>query len=145
MQNKSILLVEDSDDDVTLLLRALQSNHLSHPVEVVGDGEQALDFLFGRERYAGRDLSLQPQLILLDLQLPKMDALEVLKQIRADERTRFIPVVILTSSTEAKDIRACYQLGANSYLQKPLNFNQFIEAVREIATYWLHWNVNVAP
>lgn len=145
MQIKSILLVEDSDDDVTLLLRALQSNHISHHVEVAGDGEQALDFLFGRERYAGRDLSIQPQLILLDLQLPKMDALEVLKQIRADERTRFIPVVILTSSTEAKDILACYQLGANSYLQKPLNFNQFIEAVREIATYWLHWNVNVAP
>lgn len=140
MKNRAILLVEDSQDDVALMLRALKENHITNKITVVKDGEEALDYLAAQGNYAGRDINDLPQLILLDLKLPKLDGLDVLKQIRAVEQTRYVPVVILTSSKESVDLKAGYQLGANSYIQKPLDFSRFIEAVREIAVYWLNWN-----
>ncbi|MGZ4960566.1 MAG: response regulator [Methylomonas sp.] len=138
--DKAILLVEDSMDDVTLMLRALQANNITNPVQVFNDGEEALDYLLACGNYANRDIHDIPWVILLDLKLPKLDGLEVLKQIRAIETTRYTPVVVLTSSKEASDLKASYELGANSYIQKPLDFSNFIEAVRGISTYWLNWN-----
>jgi two-component system, response regulator len=137
---KSILLVEDNPDDEELTLRALDRNHIANEVVVAHDGEEALDFVFGRGAWAGRDPADLPALILLDLNLPKLDGLGVLRQIRADERTRRAPVVILTSSREQQDLLRGYDLGANSYVRKPVEFDEFVEAVRQLGVYWLVLN-----
>jgi two-component system, response regulator len=135
-----ILLVEDTPDDVELTLRALSKHRVRNPVIHVEDGEQALDYLFGRGAYEGRDVSVQPQIILLDLKLPKVDGLEVLRQIRGNPRTRLLPVVVLTSSREEQDLVESYSLGANSYVRKPVDFAEFAEAVRTLSVYWLLLN-----
>jgi two-component system response regulator len=137
---KIILLVEDNPDDEELTLRALDRNHIANEVVVAHDGEEALDFVFGRGAWAGRDPADLPALILLDLNLPKLDGLGVLRQIRADERTRRAPVVILTSSREQQDLLRGYDLGANSYVRKPVEFDEFVEAVRQLGVYWLVLN-----
>jgi len=135
-----ILLVEDNRDDEALTLRALKRNNITNEVVVAHDGVEALDFLFGAGLHAGRDLADMPQVILLDLKLPKVDGMEVLRRLRADERTRLLPVVILTSSTEEQDRIHGYGLGANSYVRKPVDFAEFIEAVRQLGLYWLILN-----
>lgn len=140
MSDKTILLVEDNPDDVTLTLRALKKNNLLNEVVVARDGVEALDFLFCEGGYASRASEPMPELILLDLKLPKVDGLEVLKRIRANQRTRLLPVVILTSSNEQSDIISGYELGVNSYIRKPVDFEQFIEAVRQLGLYWLVLN-----
>lgn len=137
---KVILLVEDNPDDEALTLRALARNGIRHRVEVAHDGVEALDYLFGRAQHAGRDTARLPVVALLDLKLPRVDGLEVLRQVRADERTRFLPVVILTSSREEQDLIEGYSLGVNSYIRKPVDFSQFTEAVRQIGAYWLVLN-----
>jgi len=133
-------LVEDNPDDEALTLRAFRKNNIMNEVVVMRDGAEALDYLFGEGSYAGRDMRVMPQIILLDLKLPKVDGLEVLKRIRADERTRLVPVVILTSSKEEQDIVNGYNLGANSYIRKPVDFVQFVEAMRLLGLYWLVLN-----
>jgi two-component system, response regulator len=140
MQNGVILLVEDNPDDEALTIRALQKNNIKNEVVVARDGVEALDYLFGTGNYSGRDTDLTPQVVLLDLKLPKVDGLEVLRRLRADDRTKLLPVVILTSSNEEQDRLAGYDLGANSYVRKPVDFNQFIDAVRELGLYWLILN-----
>lgn len=141
MQAKGILLVEDNPDDEALTLRALNKHNLANDVFVVRDGAEALDYLFGTGRYSGRDsASALPAVVLLDLNLPKIDGLEVLRRLRADERTRLLPVVILTSSKEEQHRLKGYALGANSYVVKPVDFNQFIEAVQKLGLYWLVLN-----
>lgn len=139
--DKAILLVEDNPDDEALTLRAFRKNNILNPVVVARDGEAALDYLFGTGGHAGRDIREQPQVVLLDLKLPKIDGLEVLRRLRADPRTRLQPVVILTTSNEERDILSSYQLGANSYIRKPVDFEQFMEAVRQLGLYWLVLNV----
>ena len=139
-QKRSILLVEDNPDDEELTLRALNRNLIANDVVVAHDGEEALDFIFGRGAWAGRDPADLPALILLDLNLPVLDGLGVLRQIRADERTRRAPVVILTSSNEQRDLVRSYDLGANSYVRKPIEFEEFVEAVRQLGVYWLVLN-----
>jgi two-component system response regulator len=139
--NKIILLIEDNPDDEALTLRALKKNNILNEVVVARDGVEGLDYLFGTGAYADRDVSDQPQVILLDLKLPKVDGLEVLRRIRADERTRLFPVVILTTSNQDRDVISSYQLGANSYIRKPVDFDQFMEAVRQLGLYWLVLNV----
>lgn len=139
-KGKVILLVEDNADDETLAIRALRKNNIVNEVVVARDGAEALDYLFATGAYAGRDLSIPPQVVLLDLKLPKISGLEVLKRIRGEERTKLQPVVILTSSTEEQDLAAGYGLGANSYIRKPVDFSQFSEAVRQIGLYWLVLN-----
>jgi len=134
---KTILLVEDNPSDVELTKRALQKEHILNEIIVAEDGQEALDYLFATGKYSGRDLSQMPTLILLDLKLPRVDGLEVLKQIRADERTRRLLVVILTSSREEQDLIKGYNLGVNSYICKPVDFNQFVEAVKYLGLYWL--------
>ena len=141
MSERMILLVEDSEDDVELTRRALRKNHICNRVEVVRDGVEALEFLFGEGAYTGRDPSQRPEIILLDLNMPRLGGLEVLKRVRADERTRMIPVVILTSSKEERDLVQSYTEGANSYIQKPVDFQQFTEAVGQLGLYWLLLNV----
>ncbi len=145
MNEKTILLVEDNPDDEALTLRALSKNNILNPVTVVRDGAEALDYLFCQGAYAGRDASKQPAVILLDLKLPKVEGLEVLKRLRADERTRLLPVVILTSSKEEQDLVSGYSLGANSYIRKPVDFTQFMEAVRQVGLYWLMMNEPPPP
>ncbi len=140
MSEKHILLVEDNPDDVALTLRAFKKNHIMNCLHVVTDGAEALEYLFGTGKYQGRDTSLQPTVILLDLKLPKVDGLEVLKRIRSDERTKLVPVVILTSSKEEVDIVNVYANGANSYIRKPVEFEKFIEAVGQLGLYWLLLN-----
>jgi CheY-like chemotaxis protein len=135
-----ILLVEDNPDDEALTLRALRKANVGNDVQVVRDGAEALDFLYGTGAYAGRDTTVFPQVILLDLKLPKIDGLEVLRRIRADGRTKILPVVILTSSDEEQDRIRGYALGANSYVRKPVEFVQFAEAVRQLGLYWLVLN-----
>ncbi|HEY1170569.1 MAG TPA: response regulator [Verrucomicrobiae bacterium] len=140
MNEKQILLVEDNPDDVELTLRAFKKNHILNCLQVVTDGAEALDYLFGMGKFAGRDTSYQPTVILLDLKLPKVDGMEVLKAIRGDARTKLIPVVILTSSKEEVDIVNGYSNGANSYIRKPVEFEKFIEAVGQLGLYWLLLN-----
>lgn len=137
MNDKVILLVEDNPNDEELTLRALKKSQILNPVVVVRDGAEALDYLFARGSYADRAASQVPQVILLDLKLPKIDGLEVLKAIRADDRTKLLPVVVLTSSVEDKDLISSYGLGANSYVRKPVDFIQFVEAVKQLGLYWL--------
>lgn len=140
MKNKVILLVEDNSDDVELTLRALKKNNIKNEVVVVNDGVEALDFLFGKGKYEGRDTSFMPTVTLLDIKLPRVDGLEVLKQIRSNELTKLLPVVILTSSKEEQDLINGYSLGVNSYVRKPVDFNQFAEAVKHLGLYWLLLN-----
>ena len=135
-----IFLVEDNADDEALTLRALKKNNISNQVVVARDGVEALDFLFAKGKYVERDMTVQPQVMLLDLNLPKIDGLNVLKKLRGDERTKLIPVVILTSSKEDQDIIEGYSLGANSYVRKPVDFNDFTEAIRQLGLYWLILN-----
>ena len=144
-QKRSILLVEDNPDDEELTLRALERNLIANEVIVAHDGEEAIDFIFGRGAWAGRDPADLPALILLDLNLPKLDGLGVLRQIRADVRTRRAPVVILTSSSEQQDLVRSYDLGANSYIRKPVEFDGFVEAVRQLGLYWLVLNEMPIP
>jgi two-component system response regulator len=145
MADKIILLVEDNPDDEALTLRALKKNNILNEVVVTRDGAEALDFLFARGAYAGRDARAWPAVTLLDLKLPKVDGLEVLRQVRADPRTQLLPVVILTSSKEEQDVITGYRLGVNSYIRKPVDFNQFTEAVRQLGLYWLVLNENPPP
>jgi two-component system response regulator len=140
MKEKTILLVEDNPDDAALTLRAFQKNGILNPVTLARDGREALDYLFGIGAHEGRDTSQQPVVTLLDLKLPRIDGLEVLQQIRQNEATRLLPVVILTSSSEDRDKVDGYRLGANSYIRKPVDFDQFIDAVRLLGLYWLLWN-----
>lgn len=138
--NKVILLVEDNPDDVELTLRAFKRSRLMNPIAVARDGIEALDFLFARGAHADRASAAPPTLIILDLKLPKLDGLGVLKAIRADERTHFLPVVIMTSSKEEQDLISGYSLGANSYVRKPVDFSEFVEAVKVLGFYWLMMN-----
>jgi two-component system response regulator len=140
MDTKTILLVEDNADDEALTLRALKKNNIGNQVIVARDGAEALDYLHGTGKYSGRDATLLPQVILLDLKLPKIEGLEVLRRLRANESTKLLPVVILTSSNEEQDRLSGYELGANSYVRKPVDFNQFIEAVHQLGLYWLILN-----
>ena len=140
-----ILLVEDNPDDVELTLRALKKNNLANKVHVVTDGAEALDFVFAKNKYSGRKIENAPKVILLDLKLPKVDGLEVLKKIKSDEKTKIIPVVVLTSSREESDIIESYQLGVNSYIVKPVNFDQFVKSVSELGLYWLLRNEGPIP
>jgi CheY-like chemotaxis protein len=140
MEDKVILLVEDNADDELLTLRALKKNNIRNEVVVARDGSEALDYLFGTGVHSGRDLSVMPQIILLDLKLPKMDGFEVLNRVRASEMTKFLPVVILTTSNEDQDRIRGYDLGANSFVRKPVEFEKFIEAVRQLGLYWLILN-----
>jgi two-component system, response regulator len=138
-----ILLVEDNPDDEALTLRALKKGHIANPVVVAHDGVEALEWLFGEGAHAGRDTTIQPQVILLDLNMPRLSGLEVLEKIRADDRTRMVPVVVLTSSKQDEDMVSSYTLGANSYVRKPVDFAEFTEAVARLGVYWLL--VNQAP
>ena len=140
MKQRIILLVEDNPDDVELTLLSFKKHHIHNEVVVTRDGAEALDYLFTTGAYAERDKSTIPAVILLDLKLPKIDGLEVLRRLRADERTKLLPVVILTSSKEERDIINGYKLGANSYVRKPIDFNQFSDAVRQLGLYWLLLN-----
>lgn len=140
MDEKTILLVEDNPDDEALTLHALQTNNIRNEVVVARDGVEALDYLFGEGNHAGRDVRDRPAVVLLDLKLPKVDGLEVLERIRADERTRMLPVVILTSSREEQDLVNSYSLGCNSYVRKPVDFDEFMQAASQLGLYWLLLN-----
>jgi len=146
--NGDILIVEDNQDDLDLALHVLKRHNLANKIMVVRDGEEALDFLFCREKYDDRSFHYPPRLVLLDLKLPKLDGIEVLQQVKGDPRTKTIPVVILTSSKEERDLMDSYNGGANSYIQKPVNFNDFCDAIKQLGLYWLVVNqapVNVKP
>ncbi len=140
MKTKIILLVEDNPDDVKLTMRALRKSNILNEIIAASDGVEALDYLFGTGQYAGRDITVKPQVILLDLKMPRMDGLEFLRRLRADERTRTLPVVVLTTSSEDRDKIESYKLGANSYVRKPVDFNQFTDAVHQLGLYWLVLN-----
>jgi two-component system response regulator len=140
MRNNHILLVEDNPDDIKLTLRALKKSNILNEVVIAEDGVEALDYLFGTGKHEGRDLNVMPQLILLDLKMPKIDGLEVLQRIRKNETTSLLPVVVLTTSSEDRDRIESYKLGANSYIRKPVDFNQFVEAVQQLGLYWLVLN-----
>lgn len=140
MSEKIILLVEDNPDDVELTLRALKKNNIVNSIAIARDGEEALEYLTATGKYADRSPADLPQVVLLDLKLPKIGGIDVLRAIRADPKTKLLPVVVLTSSSEEPDIITSYQLGANSYVRKPVDFNQFLEAVRQLGLYWLVLN-----
>lgn len=140
MSNKSILLVEDNPDDEALAIRAFNRHHIGNEVVVAHDGVEALDYLFGTGPYADRDINIKPTVVLLDLKLPRLDGIEVLRRIRADERTKLLPVVVLTTSSEEQDMLDSYSLGCNSYIRKPVDFLQFSEAIRQLGMYWLLMN-----
>ncbi|NMG35188.1 response regulator [Azoarcus sp. TTM-91] len=140
---RPILLVEDNPDDEALTLRAFGKNRIANPVVVARDGVEAIDYLFGTGEHEGRDLTVTPAVVLLDLKLPRIDGLEVLRRIRADERTALLPVVVLTTSRELQDIQEAYRLGANSYIRKPVDFERFIQAVGQLGVYWLSLNETV--
>lgn len=142
---RPILLVEDNPDDEALTLRAFSKNKIPNPVVVARDGVEALDYLAGKGVHAGRDMSVMPAVILLDLKLPRIDGLEVLRRIRADNRTSLLPVVVLTTSKETQDIHQAYRLGANSYIRKPVDFERFIQAISQLGIYWLTLNEPVSP
>ena len=142
--DKAILLVEDNPDDEALTLRALRRNDIRNEVVVARDGVQALDYLFGTGAHAGRDTRVQPQVVLLDLKLPRLGGLEVLERLRGDARTHLLPVVILTTSSESSDLLSGYQLGANSYVRKPVDSGQFTDTVRQLGLYWLALNLPAA-
>ena len=145
MSDKVILLVEDNPDDEALTLRALKRNNFMNEVVVARDGAEALDYLFAMNRYAARDIMEWPAVVLLDLKLPKVSGLDVLRRIYSDERTRRMPVVILTSSKEEQDVAESYDLSANSYVRKPVDFTKFVEAVKQIGLYWLLLNEPPIP
>ncbi|MCX6029382.1 MAG: response regulator [Chloroflexi bacterium] len=145
MNEKVILLVEDNRDDEELTLLALKESNILNEVVVARDGVETLDYLFGAGKWAGRDPSRRPQIILLDLKLPKLGGLEVLERLRADPRTALIPVVVLTSSSEEEDVIASYRLGANSYVRKPVEFHRFVDAVHQLGLYWLLLNEAPPP
>ncbi len=140
VNNKTILLVEDNPDDEALAIRALKRHHISNEVIVAHDGVEALEYLFCTGMYVGRDISLKPTVVLLDLKLPRVDGLEVLRRLRSDERTKLLPVVVLTTSSEEQDMLNSYSLGCNSYIRKPVDFVQFSEAIRQLGMYWLLMN-----
>ncbi|HPD57224.1 MAG TPA: response regulator [Smithellaceae bacterium] len=140
MDSKAILLIEDNPDDVALTLRAFKQNNILNEVIVTRDGEEALDYLFGAGKYKDRDTKNLPVVILLDLKLPKKDGLQVLREIRENKLSRLIPVVVLTSSKEESDLIQSYHLGANSYVRKPVDFNDFVAAAKVLGLYWLLWN-----
>jgi two-component system response regulator len=140
MSKKTILLVEDNSNDEFLTLRALKKYNVANDVVVARDGAEALDYLFGTGGHTGRNLAEAPVVMLLDLKLPKIDGLEVLRRVRADERTKLLPVVVLTSSNEDKDVISSYKLGSNSYVQKPVDFSTFVDAVGQLGLYWLMLN-----
>jgi two-component system response regulator len=140
MSERYILLVEDNPDDEELTLLSLRKNNLAHDIVVVRDGVEAIEFLFGNGQYASRDVSHVPTVVLLDLKLPKLDGLGVLRKLRAEERTRTLPVVVLTSSSQDADVIASYNLGANSYVRKPVEFGAFVEAVSSLGLYWVLLN-----
>ena len=140
MHGDTILLVEDNPDDEELTLRALRKRGLKEPVVVAHDGPEALDYLFGGGNWKNRDTHDTPRVVLLDLKLPKLSGLDVLRRMREDARTRRVPVVVLTSSTEERDIQQCYDLGANSYVRKPVEFDEFLEFIRNLGNYWLKLN-----
>jgi two-component system response regulator len=140
MSEPIILLVEDNADDELLTVRAFKKSNVANKVVVARDGVEALDWLFATGDHAGRDLSIEPQIVLLDLKLPRLDGLEVLRRIRADARTALLPVIIMTSSKEDEDIVRSYELGANSYIRKPVEFDRFAEAVKNLGIYWLVLN-----
>jgi len=140
MNNKQILLVEDNPDDVKLTLRALERSRIANEVVVAQDGVEAIEYLSGTGKFAGRNSDVLPQVVLLDLKMPRMDGLEFLQRIRAEEKTRLLPVVVLTTSSEDRDRVESYKLGANSYVRKPVDFNQFAEAVQNLGLYWLVLN-----
>jgi len=144
MERKIILLVEDNPDDEALTLRALRKHNVTNEVIVVHDGAEAIDWLFATGQHAGRDTAIIPQVILLDLKLPKVDGLEVLRRVRSDDRTHLLPIVILTSSKEEEDILNGYRLGANSYVRKPVDFVEFTDAVRQLGLFWLLLNQSPA-
>jgi len=140
IKERTILLVEDNPDDEELTIRALRKNGIANELVVAHDGVQALDYLFGTGEWAGRDTSVMPAVVLLDLKLPRVDGLEVLERMRADARTRLVPVVVLTSSREDRDILKSYTLNVNSYVRKPVDFTEFTEAVKHLGLYWLLLN-----
>ena len=145
METKLILLVEDNADDELLMLRALKKNHILNRIVVARDGVEALAYLFSTGAYAGNDSESLPQLVLLDLKLPKINGHEVLKRMRADRRTKYIPVVVLTSSNEEQDVISSYDMGANAFVQKPIDFNEFVEAANQLGVFWLGVNRSVYP
>jgi two-component system, response regulator len=140
-KDKIILLVEDNPDDEALTLRALRKNNVKNEVVVARDGQEALDYLFATGAYSGRDIKIQPQVVLLDLKLPKLDGLAVLERIRANPHTKLLPIVILTTSNEESDLMASYARGANSFIRKPVSFEEFMEAIRQLGLYWLVLNL----
>jgi len=137
---KEILLVEDNPNDMELTIRALKKNNIANDIHTVTDGAEALDYFFAKGNYSDRDILQNPKLVILDLKLPKVDGLEILRQIKQDERTKTIPVVVLTSSKEESDVVASYKLGANSFIVKPVDFEKFITTVKELGMYWLLYN-----
>jgi CheY-like chemotaxis protein len=138
--HKAILLVEDNPDDEALAIRALKRHHVGNEIVVARDGVEALDYLFCTGKYADRDIANKPSVVLLDLKLPRIDGLEVLRRVRSDPRTQFLPIVVLTTSSEEGDILDSYSLGCNSYIRKPVDFLQFSEAIRQLGMYWLLMN-----
>jgi two-component system response regulator len=145
MADPIILLVEDNPDDEALTLRALQKSNIRNKVVIARDGAEALDYLFGTGAFTSRDPTARPSVVLLDLKLPKVDGLEVLRRVRANPRTRAQPIVMLTSSIEERDLMEAYNRGANSYIRKPVDFSQFVDAVRQLGLYWLVLNVMPPP